>query len=47
MTKETTLIEVLERIADALEAQNKLLNDVLCHPSDLQRPPRVLVEPLE
>lgn len=35
--------KTLARIADALETQNKLINDVLYYPSDTTKPPYVLV----
>lgn len=44
------MCEILERIADAQEQQNKMLNDIIQYPADVRRPPRVLVditEPVE
>lgn len=38
------LIESLVGIRDALEQQNKLLNDIIHYPQDITQPPRIMTE---
>jgi hypothetical protein len=37
-------IESLVGIRDALEKQNKLLNDIIHYPQDITQPPRIMTE---
>ena len=39
-----TLIAAINRLAAALEEQNKILNDVVSYPADMRQPARLLVE---
>lgn len=37
------LVKAVNNLTEAVEAQNKLLNDVIQYPADMKQPPRLLV----
>ncbi len=41
------IAKALNKLTEAVEAQNKLLNDVIQYPADMKQPPRLLVEAAE
>ena len=41
------LVKAVNNLTEAVEAQNKLLNDVIRYPADMKQPPRLLVEAAE
>ena len=37
------IAKALNKLTEAVEAQNKLLNDVIQYPADMKQPPRLLI----